>query len=178
MYDGPFQKPLSSQIQDAPHGDTNHLPFFCGSSSFIFILDEFTCDKPAFVPKLLKPLSHSNYISTHRVVNDQVCGSRIGVLAGLPPPLAACKQCLAPRRQHPGHLRLHPVSAMGTKVCFYTLDTDSIVPGTAPRSCCPVPLHTSPCLSLNSIVPAGRCAWKLFDHEGDISAAADVSPGV
>ncbi|KIJ47999.1 hypothetical protein M422DRAFT_163242 [Sphaerobolus stellatus SS14] len=120
-YDGPYNKllytlfPPDSDFVVAPQ----FLPDSRNSADFFVMFEILLVNRPVLILEF-RPPSHRNFLSKRRAADEQI-RSRMTDLVGKNLPLET----------------LYAVSALGTKLCFYSLDTTDnnaeIVPAAIPR---------------------------------------------
>ncbi|KAF9651972.1 hypothetical protein BDM02DRAFT_3153944 [Thelephora ganbajun] len=143
-YNGPYNKllntlfPIDSDFVVVPQ----YLPDARNAVDFIVTFEVLLINKPVLILEL-RPPSHLDFLSKRQVADEQI-RSRMGDLVeGYPLET------------------LHAVSAMGKKLCFYSLDTThddaDIVPAAIPR-------HLT---RVNDSAPKDRWALDVLDPAGE-----------
>ncbi|KAF9648959.1 hypothetical protein BDM02DRAFT_3143411 [Thelephora ganbajun] len=143
-YHGSYNKllntlfPVDSDFVVVPQ----YLPDARNAADFIVMFEVLLINKPVLILDL-KPPSHLDLLSKRQLADEQI-RSRMGDLVSKCPLET-----------------LHAVSAMGTKLCFYSLDTThddvDIVPAAIPR-------HPT---RVNDTAPEGRWALDILDPAGE-----------
>ncbi|KAI0256297.1 hypothetical protein BJV78DRAFT_1117960 [Lactifluus subvellereus] len=119
------------------------------SSDFIVTFEFFFENKPVFILELKKPADLC-FISSRRAADVHI-RERLGDLAD---------ECPIPT--------LHAVSAMGTRLCFYHLDTIDVAADIIPLG---IPRHPT---RVNDTAPMERWDCDVLDAEGEARLRAVV----
>jgi len=120
------------------------------SSNYIIAFEVFLENRPVFILQLNKP-ADLNYISWRHAADEHI-RERVGDLVA---------RCPIPT--------LHAVSAMGTRLCFYSLDTANVEASIVPLR---IPRHPS---IVNDTAPVQRWGCDVLDAEGETRLRAVVN---
>ncbi|EMD38600.1 hypothetical protein CERSUDRAFT_49068 [Gelatoporia subvermispora B] len=151
-FHGPYNKLLNTLFP--PDTDFTVVPQYLQPvssrvSDFIVSFEVFLQNRPVFILEL-KPPTHLTFISTRHAADRQI-RERLSDLAG---------QCPIPM--------LHAVSAMGTRLCFYSLDT------TDPNAnILPLAIQRHP-TRVSDTAPAERWDCDVLDAQGEARLLAVV----
>jgi len=145
-FHGPYNKLLYTFFP--PDSDFTVVPQYLRPSSrdsadFIVCFEIYLKNLPVFIVELKDPSSILQ-ISTRGEADDQI-RRRMGDLAG---------NCPLPT--------LHAVSALGTRLCFYRLDTTDL----ANSDILPLPIARHP-TRVNDYAPAARWEYDVMEERGE-----------
>jgi hypothetical protein len=152
-FHGPYNKLLYTFFP--PDSDFTVVPQYLRASSrdaadFIVCFEIYLKNRPVLIIELKDP-SAILQISTRGEADDQI-RKRMGDLAG---------HCPIPT--------LHAVSAMGTRLCFYSVDTTDLA--TAEILPLPIALHPT---RVNDYAPAGRWEYDVMEERGETKLRAVI----